>query len=103
MSHSFKEAPIFFTIYTSLIVLGAMIILLPVKSLVEAMIFSQTLNGLLLPIILIFMLALINDKRLMGSYTNNRVLNGIAWFTVAILILLALTLVVLTLFPGLFA
>lgn len=103
VSHSFKEAPIFFTIYTSLIVLGAAIILLPVKSLVDAMIFSQTLNGLLLPIILIFMLALINDKRLMGNYTNSRVLNGIAWVTVVILILLALTLVVLTFFPGLFA
>ena len=102
VSHSFKEAPIFFTIYTSLIVLGAAIILLPIKSLVDAMIFSQTLNGLLLPVILIFMLMLINDKRLMGKFTNSRLFNTIAWIAAVILILLALILVLLTIFPGIF-
>jgi Mn2+/Fe2+ NRAMP family transporter len=102
VSHSLKEAPIFFTIYTSLIVLGAAIILLPIKSLIDAMIFSQTLNGLLLPVILIFMLVLINEKRLMGKFTNSRLFNLFAWVTAVILILLALILVFLTIFPGAF-
>ncbi len=95
------EAPIFFGTYTALIVLGAAIILLPIKSLVEAMMASQTLNGVLLPVILIVMLRLINDKRLMGSYANGRIFNIIAWVMVIALIVLTMILVVTSLFPGL--
>jgi len=94
-----REAPVFFTIYTSFIVLGAAIILLPIQSLINAMIFSQTLNGLLLPVILIVMLVLINDRRLMGKYVNGRVFNLLAWVTVVILILLASILLILSFFP----
>ena len=61
VSRSFKDAPIFFGVYTALIVLGAGIILLPIQSLIDAMLSSQTLNGVLLPIILIVMLQL--DQR----------------------------------------
>lgn len=101
VSRSFKEAPIFFSVYTALIVLGAAIILLPIKSLIDAMLSSQTLNGVLLPIILIVMLKLINDKRLMGRYTNGRVFNILAWITVVIVILLTVVLVVVSFFPQL--
>jgi Mn2+/Fe2+ NRAMP family transporter len=103
LSRDFREAPVFFLIYTSFIVLGALIILLPVHSLVQAMIVSQTINGLLLPVILVVMLVLINDRRLMGRYTNGRLFNWIAWATVIILTVLALALVIATFFPGLFA
>ncbi len=96
-----KEAPVFFGIYTGMIVLGAAVILLPVKSLLQAMLDSQTLNGVLLPVILIVMLQLVNDKRLMGKFVNGRVLNIITWTTVAILIFLTMLLVLTTLFPGL--
>ena len=96
-----KEAPAFFSIYTALIVLGAGIILLPIKSLVQAMLASQTLNGVLLPVILIVMLRLINDKRLMGRFANGRVFNIIAWVMVAILIVLTVILVLTTVFPNL--
>lgn len=102
LSRSFREAPIFFTIFTSLIVLGALIVLLPIKSLIQAMIFSQTLNGVLLPIILVVMLILINNKRLMGKHVNGRVFNVLAWGTVLILIVLAGILVATSVFPGLF-
>ena len=91
----------FFAIYTLLIVLGAAIILLPSKSLVQAMLSSQTLNGVLLPIILIVMLRLINDKRWMGKYVNGRVFNVIAWGIVGLLILLTVILIVVSVFPGL--
>jgi Mn2+/Fe2+ NRAMP family transporter len=102
LSRNFKEAPVFFSIYTSFIVLGALIILLPIQSLVQAMIVSQTFNGLLLPVILVVMLMLINDRRLMGKHTNGWLFNAIAWATVVILTILALALVIATFFPGLF-
>jgi NRAMP (natural resistance-associated macrophage protein)-like metal ion transporter len=101
LSRNFREAPIFFTIFTSLIVIGALIVLLPIKSLIQAMIFSQTLNGVLLPVILVVMLMLINNKGIMGTHVNGRVFNLLAWVTVIILIILAAILVVTTFFPGL--
>jgi Mn2+/Fe2+ NRAMP family transporter len=95
-----REAPAFFAIYTALIVLGAGIILLPIRSLVQAMLASQTLNGVLLPIVLIVMLRLINDKRLMGNYTNGRTFNVLAWAMVIVLIVLTGILIVTSVFPG---
>ncbi len=100
VNRDWHEAPVFFSIYTGLIVLGAAIILLPIKSLVQAMISSQTLNGVLLPVILVVMLRLINDKRIMGKHTNSLVMNIINWLVVAILILLTTLLIIATLFPG---
>lgn len=101
VSRSWREAPIFFSMYTAMIVLGAAIILLPIKSLIQAMLASQTLNGVLLPVILIVMLRLINDKRLMGRFTNGLVFNAISWLMVTALILLTAVLVAASVFPGL--
>ncbi len=101
VSRSWKEAPVFFGIYTAFIVLGAGIILLPIKSLIDAMLASQTLNGVLLPVILVAMLVLINDKRLMGEYVNGRIMNILSWVTVVILIGLTVILVITSVFPGL--
>lgn len=103
VSRTMKEAPVFFGIYTALIVLGALVILLPIKSLVQTMLASQTLNGVLLPVILIVMLRLINDRRLMGKYANSRAFNILAWIIVSLLILLTTILIVTSVFPGLFA
>ncbi len=101
VSRDWTDAPAFFGIYTALIVLGGLIILLPIRSLVDAMLGSQTLNGVLLPVILIVMLRLINDKGLMGRHVNGPVLNVITWVSVVILIALTLILVVTSIFPGL--
>jgi Mn2+/Fe2+ NRAMP family transporter len=101
ISRNLKEAPVFFGIFTAMIVVGAAIILMPVKSLIQAMLVSQTMNGLLLPVILIAMLRLINNKRLMGKFTNGRVYNILSWATVVILIVLAVFLLVTTFIPGL--
>jgi Mn2+/Fe2+ NRAMP family transporter len=100
VNHGWRDAPIFFTVYTTLIILGAAVILLPIQSLVKTMMASQTLNGVLLPIILIVMLRLINEKRLMGRWVNGRAFNLLAWVIVAVLILLTVILVVVSLFPG---
>ncbi len=99
VDHGLKEAPAFFGIYTGLIVIAAVLVLLPIQSLVNAMMFSQTLNGVLLPVILITMLRLINDKRLMGKFANGRFLNIVSYVTVAILIFLTVILVLTTFFP----
>jgi NRAMP (natural resistance-associated macrophage protein)-like metal ion transporter len=100
VNRGLREAPAFFSIYTAFIVLGAAIILLPVKSLVQAMLASQTLNGVLLPIILIVMLRLINDKRIMGIYINSRLGTIASYIMVGILILLTLVLIIVSVFPG---
>jgi NRAMP (natural resistance-associated macrophage protein)-like metal ion transporter len=102
ISRKWSEAPVFFSIYTGLIALGALIILLPIKSLVETMMASQTLNGVLLPVILIVMLRLINDKRIMGRFVNGKILNIINWVVVSAIILLTLILVAVSIFPGIF-
>ncbi len=100
IDRKWREAPIFFTFYTGLIVVGAAIILLPIKSLIQAMLASQTLNGVLLPIILIVMLRLVNDRRLMGRFVNGRVGNFFAWGMVLTLILLTVILVITSVFPN---
>ncbi len=103
LSRNINEAPIFFGIFTALIVIGAAIILLPIRSLIDTMLASQTMNGVLLPVILISMLRLINDRGLMGNYVNSRVFNLIAWITVILLIFLATILVITSVFPGVLA
>jgi len=95
-----REAPVFFSIYTALIVLGAAVVLLPLRSLVQTMMISQTLNGILLPVILVTMLLLINDRGQMGAYVNGRLLNAVAWAVVVALIVLTGLLLAVTALPG---
>ncbi|NTV28800.1 MAG: Nramp family divalent metal transporter [Candidatus Omnitrophica bacterium] len=94
----FEEAPQFFGLYTAMLVLGAGAVLWPNFPLLDAMYFSQVGNGILLPVILIFMLKLINDKRIMGEFTNSRSFNIISWVTVWVVIVLTLMMVGFSLF-----
>jgi Mn2+/Fe2+ NRAMP family transporter len=103
VDRSLRQAPTFFGIYTALIVLGAGVVLLPLQSLVRTMIASQTVNGILLPVILLAMLRLINDRRLMGVHVNGRLVNILTWATVVALVVLTAALVLITVFPGLAA
>jgi len=100
LSRNWRQAPIFFSIYTTLILLGAGIILLPIQSLIQAMLVSQTLNGVLLPVILVVMLRLINNRRLMGNFVNGRIFNLSAWAMVVVLIALTVILVITSVFPN---
>jgi len=93
----FIEAPQFYGLYSLMVLLGAAVILLPDLPLIGIMYYSQVINGLLLPFILIFMLLLINDRRIMGEYVNRRFMNVITWATVILLILLSGTIVVTSL------
>jgi NRAMP (natural resistance-associated macrophage protein)-like metal ion transporter len=92
-----REAPGFFIIYTLMILVGAAPILLPRAPLVAIMFWSQTLNGLLLPLVLLVMLKLINDPEIMGRYVNSVVFNLVAWGTAAVMIALSLLLLITSL------
>jgi NRAMP (natural resistance-associated macrophage protein)-like metal ion transporter len=94
---SFHDAPLFYGLYTALIVLGAgTIMFVPESKLIGVMLFSQAANGVLLPLILILMLKLINDKSLMGEYVNSRGKNIAVWAQAIVMIILAATLTVQT-------
>ena len=90
VNKKFSEAPQFYGLYSLLIFLGAGIVLLPGIPLIPVMYISQVINGIVLPVILIFMLLLINNKKLMGEHANKRVYNWISWATVAVLSILSL-------------
>jgi NRAMP (natural resistance-associated macrophage protein)-like metal ion transporter len=95
---SFHEAPLFYGLYTALIVLGAGIILfVPEDRLISIMLFSQAANGILLPLILVLMLKLVNDRSLMGDYVNSKGKNIAVWAQAIVMIALAGTLTVQTL------
>lgn len=92
INKSFREAPQFLGFYTAFIVIGAGVIMLPRAPLIKIMFLSQTINGILLPFVLVIMLRLVNDRTIMGEYVNSGKMNVITWVTVVILILLTVLL-----------
>jgi Mn2+/Fe2+ NRAMP family transporter len=86
LDKKFHEAPVFYWLYTVLIVAGAGVLLLPRFPLTSIMELSQVVNGILLPFVLISMLRLTNDRELMGEHVNSRTFNIIAWATSVIMI-----------------
>jgi len=90
----FVEAPQFYGFYSLMIFLGAGIILYPNFPLIPIMYFSQVLNGMVLPFVLVFMLLLINDRKLMMNYTNGPFFNIVAWTTVIVIMGFTLLLLV---------
>ncbi len=91
-----KDAPIFYGLYTLLIVVGAGVVLIPGFPLVKMILLSQVLNGILLPFVLIFMVLLINKVDIMGEWVNSRAFNIVSWAAVVIMIGLTLALVGIT-------
>ena len=98
LDRKFKEAPTFYSLYTLLIVVGAGIVLLPNAPLWKILIYSQVGNGIWLPVVLIFILLLINRRDLMGDYVNTWGFNLIAWVTSIIMIILTFILVYTAIF-----
>jgi Mn2+/Fe2+ NRAMP family transporter len=88
----FAEAPVFYWLYTILIVAGGGVILWPNLPLVRISVLSQVVNGMVLPFVLIFMLFLVNKKELMGEHINSRSFNVIAWATTIIVVTLSFAL-----------
>jgi NRAMP (natural resistance-associated macrophage protein)-like metal ion transporter len=92
----FAEAPIFYWLITLLIAIGGGVILMPRFPLVRMILISQVINGMLLPVVLIFMTLLVNKQALMKEWTNSRTYNFVAWAAVAIMIGLTVALVGIT-------
>ena len=91
VERKFSEAPVFYWLYTGLLVAGTVVVLrIPDERLIRYQILSQFINGALLPVILIFMLLLINKKELMGEHVNSRLFNVIAWLTTIVVIVLSI-------------
>lgn len=94
------EAPEFYVLYTGILVLSAVIILLPNAPLILISLWSQVINGILLPVVLVCMMLLVNKKKIMGQYVNKPVNNIIGWGATVILIGLSITLLVMPLLGG---
>src|SRR5205807_1936157 len=101
ISHGFAEAPVFLGIYTGMIVLGAAIVLIPGAPLIQILLVSQFIDGLLLPILLVAIIKLCNRPRLLGAHVNGPLFNSIAWATTVVLAVLSALLLLESLFPRL--
>ena len=97
ISSSFREAPIFHGLFAGLIALGALVALLPGINVIQLLVSTQVLNGILLPIELITMLRLVNNPEIMGHLTNGRLYNAVAWLTVACVLALSTAYLAITL------
>lgn len=95
LDKSWSEAKEFYTLYTGILVISAAIILIPNAPLIDISIWSQVLNGILLPVVLVSMILLINNKKIMGAYTNKPFQNIIGWGAVGILVILSAVLLVM--------
>ncbi|OGL39993.1 MAG: Mn transporter [Candidatus Schekmanbacteria bacterium GWA2_38_9] len=98
----FSEAPQFLSFYTVFIIIGAFFVIVPSYNLITIMFFAQTVNGILLPIILFIMLRLINDRQIMGEHVNSRFSNILSGGTAIMLVILTILLIVSTFKPDLF-
>jgi Mn2+/Fe2+ NRAMP family transporter len=96
VNRRFSEAPVFYWLFTGLIVVGGGVILIPGFPLVKMILLSQVINGVLLPFILIFMILLVNKVRVMHEWTNSPLYNVVAWTAVVVMIGLTLALVAIS-------
>ncbi|HCI81384.1 MAG TPA: Mn transporter [Ktedonobacter sp.] len=104
VGRTFKEAPQFLTLYTFVIVFGAVVTLfVPPTGLVFIINLPNIIGGMLLPLVLVIMIILCNDRRLMGRYVNGPVFNVVAWATTVIMTILTVLIIINALFPQLFA
>ena len=97
VNKGFREAPVFYWLFTLLIVVGGGVILWPGFPLVKMILLSQVINGALLPLVLIYMILLVNRDRLMKKWKNTRFYNVVGWSSVVVLIGLTVALVILSL------
>ncbi|HEV7236943.1 MAG TPA: Nramp family divalent metal transporter [Ktedonobacteraceae bacterium] len=98
VSRSFREAPVFQSIFTGLIIVSVLITLIPGLPIIQVLIVLQDLNAAMVPILLVFIILLINNRRLMGHHVNKLGFNIVAWATVVLVTLLITLLLLSTIF-----
>lgn len=93
LSHSFREAPIFIGIFTALIVIGVLVALIPNIPQIQLLLVTQSINGILLPFLLVAIVLLTSNREIMGEYKNSFIYNCIAWIITIIVSILSLMLI----------
>jgi len=96
VSRTWDEAPMFLGLFTGLVAVGALLALIPGLPLIQVLVGVYVLNGLLLPIELFAILALINNRELMGKHVNGPIFNTIAWGVAIIVSVLSFSLIAIT-------
>ncbi len=97
ISKNFREAPVFMGLFTLLLVIGGAVVLIPGLPLIPLILLSQNVNGLLLPIVLVFILRIAGDRRVMGDQANGRITTALGWGTALGASALSIALVAVTL------
>lgn len=98
VNFSWKEAPIFKGIFTATIVMSAIVIVIPGLNLMGIMLTAQFVNGVILPVLLIFMAIICTDKRMMGAYTVPLVTRGLLYITIVVVGILSITCLIMQIF-----
>ncbi len=94
------EAKEFYVLYTGILIIGAVIILVPNAPLIAISLWTQVINGMLLPVVLVCMILLVNNKKIMGEYVNKPINNIIGWGAITVLVVLSLVLLLLPIFTN---
>lgn len=94
------EAKEFYVLYTSILIIGAAIILIPNAPLIAISLWTQVINGMLLPVVLVCMMLIVNNSKIMGKYVNKPINNIIGWAAVTVLVVLSLVLLLLPVFTN---
>lgn len=102
LAHSFREAPIFLGIFSTLIAIGALVALIPNIPQIQLLLVTQCVNGLLLPIILVAIVLLSNNREIMGDFKNSFAFNCLAWTITVVVSILSLLLIAKTIAPFIF-
>ena len=92
---SWEEAPVYRGIITAIILASALLVIMPGVNLFQIMMSAQVINGVLLPVLLVFLLFIAQDKHIMGDYRNGRVWNVLTWATIVIITVLTIVMFVL--------
>jgi len=92
---TWQEAPAYRTIITAIIALSAIIVIIPDINLFAIMMAAQVINGVLLPVLLVFMVGIASDRHIMGAYANGRVWNALTWFTIIAVVILTVLMFIL--------
>lgn len=100
VNRKFSEAPEFYSLYTAIIAISAGAVLLPGLPLLKIILVSQILNGVLLPVVLVFMVRLVNDRAIMGTFVNGPAYNTVVWVTTCVLVALTVLMIVTSFLPA---
>lgn len=92
---SWQEAPVYRGIITAIIFLSAVIVIVPNVNLFGIMMLAQVVNGVLLPVLLVFMVLIAEDRHVMGRFANGRIWNGLTWFTIIAVVVLTIVMFLL--------